>query len=149
VIAGDTEVVGLERPGCHQPDTGHVTGHLTVQRIVAEQPEQPRSATGRGGLDHRGGRRDPRIAAAQVFLNLGEPGAEGWQRRCLRFVQAERDTQVLVDVRVDGDHRRARLGQVPGEQRRQRGFPAAALTHERDLHELPVDQMKMEVIFTE
>ena len=49
-------------------------------------------------------------------------------------VGAERLGQVLVDVGVDGYHRPPAGGQMPNEQRRQRGLPAAALARERDLH---------------
>jgi hypothetical protein len=53
-------------------------------------------------------------------------------RRLLRH--AQRDAEMLVDVGVDRDHRRARGHQMPHEQRGQRRLSAAALTDKSDLH---------------
>ena len=47
---------------------------------------------------------------------------------------AERGAQVLVDVRVDGQHGGAAGGQVAAEQRGRGGLAAAALADERDAH---------------
>ncbi|GAA5003782.1 hypothetical protein GCM10025734_41450 [Kitasatospora paranensis] len=48
--------------------------------------------------------------------------------------QSQGGAQVLVDVRVDGDHRLAGGGQMADEQCGQRGLAAAALADEGDLH---------------
>jgi hypothetical protein len=84
-----------------------------MNRVAAPQAEQPRSAAGRGGLDHRGGRGDPRVGAAQVVLDLGEVRAH----RRGAPVSPEGLAEVLVDVGIDGHDWQSLRGQVPDEQR--------------------------------
>ena len=138
VVAGDAEIGLVERAGGHQAHRAVVQadgpGAGGVHRVVLGDPQQARPPARRRRLDHglRGG--DPRIGAAQVLLDRRKVRTHGRQRRGLRLLQAERGAEMLVDVRVHGDHGQADGGQVTDEQRGQRGLATAALADECDLH---------------
>ena len=134
VIAGHPEVGVAEPAGGHQPRPARRTDRQTMHRVVAAQPQQPRSPARRGGLHHRRGRGDPRVIPAQIFLDLRQM----LPHRRRDGSGTERLGEMLVDVRVDRHHRQALAGQVPHEQRRQRRLAAATLAHERDLHRSPL-----------
>ncbi len=138
VVAGDPEVGVGERTRDHQTDGAAVEFHLpgagVVDGVVLAHPQQARSLAGRGGLDHRLGRGDTGIRAAQVLLDQRQVVAQGGQRGGLRLVQAERGSQVLVDVGVDRDDGCAGGGEMADEQRGQGGLAAAALPDESNFH---------------
>ena len=81
VVAGHAEVVlGRTRPVTRKRTPSAARGE-PAQTGRPRQVAQPRSPPRRGGLDHRGGRGDARVVAAQVLLELGQVGAQRARRR--------------------------------------------------------------------
>jgi hypothetical protein len=67
-----------------------------------------------------------------MFLQPADFGSqrEGGER----IARTQRLAKMLIDIRVDGQHRPTQVSKVSGEQSGERGLTTAPLTYKRDPH---------------
>jgi hypothetical protein len=134
VVAGHTNVVLGELTSHHQTRPAHRPREPAVQLIIGVITQQPRPATRRRGFDHRGRRGDSRVVCPQVILQPVQIRSECRDRRQGTIIEPQGLAEVLIDVSINGENRKALIDQVPREQRGQCRLTTAALADEGDTH---------------
>lgn len=135
VVARKTEVVLCEWAGNHEGGSCDRTTEFLVERIISVYLEQARAASGGRGLQYAFGGRDARIVASQEVFELEHVETERQRGRRLVFGETEGHTEMLVDVGIDGNGRKAKASQVTNEQRAGRCLTTTTLADKGDLHD--------------